>query len=522
MPHAPGYEVSCVLDWLLTGLTVVDGTGAPARQGNVGIRGDAIALRDLQDAAARVLNCRGLVAAPGFIDTHTHSDLLLLTDQDHSVKLLQGVTTEVIGLDGASYAPLSPGRLAEMLEYGAGINGLPPPDTTWSSVAEFLALFDQGVACNALYMIPHGALRIEVMGWERRPARPDEIAAMASLLRQGLDEGGHGMSVGLTYAPGEFATTDELVALAEVLAEHDALYVPHERFHQGDLLDCTGETLDICRRAGCSALISHLFVLPKFSGRAGELLDLIDAGIAEGLDLHFDAHPYLAGNSWLAAIAPAWVAEAGPHTLREKLRDPGVRERVAAEIEWDWSKLTISGIAGGDTEGLEGMSVAQIAQDRGQTGAEAVVDLLAQHGWGIAAITGGRDPKDVPAIITHPRCMISSDGILVGGRPHPRGYGCFPRILREYWREGGLLSLEDAVHKMTGLPAQRLRLSDRGNIAEGLRADLVIFDPDTVAEGNSMQRPTDPPVGIRHVFVNGELAVIDGKRTDVAAGRMLR
>jgi len=512
-----------LLDWLIKGAQVIDGTGQAAWTGDVGIDDARIVLDGLHDASAeRVIDGPGLVVAPGFIDTHTHSDFELLTDPDHSAKLLQGVTTEVIGLDGLSFAPLSPRQREEMLEYVSGIDGLPPEGARWSSVEEFLALFDGGIACNAAYMVPHGALRIEAMGWKRRPCSADELVVMKRLLREGLAQGAFGISTGLTYAPCEFAETSELIALAEVAAEYGGLYDPHERFSKGDLLDCTTETIAIGRESGCAVLISHLFVLPKFAGRAEELVSLIDDAIAEGLDVQYDAHPYLEGNSWLAAIAPAWLGEGGPHTLKDKLCDAEVRSRVMAETDWEWDKLVISGIAGGDPEGLAGSSVAEIAQERGMPPAEVLCDLLAEYGWGIAAITGGRDPVDVPPIITHPACMICSDGILIGEHPHPRGFGVFPRILREYWRESGRLSLEEAVHKMSGLPAQRLGLGDRGVIAEGKQADLVLFDPQTVSEGNSMQEPKAPPLGIEYVFVNGQLAVDGGKRTNVVAGEMLR
>lgn len=529
------------VDIVLAGGTVVDGTGEPRYRADVAISGSTVArIGDCADlltdpSTTRVVDATGLIVAPGFIDMHAHSDLQILLNPDHIAKISQGVTTEVLGQDGLSYAPVDDAVLAQVRRQIAGWNGNPAGfDFSWRTVAQFLDRLDQGIATNAAYLVPQGTLRLLVVGPDDRPATVDEIAGMQKILGESLRAGAVGLSSGLTYTPGMYADTGELAALCEVVAAHGGYYCPHTRSYGAGALAAYTEMLDLARSTGCPVHLTHATMnFAENAGRAGEFLALVDAALADGCDISLDTYPYLPGCTTLVALLPSWAAAGGPDALLARLADPAARERIRVDVEEtgsdgchgvvvEWDTIQISGVANADLAGLVGSTIAEIASREGRSGTDVFFDLLRRDELATTILQHVGHEDNVRAIMQHRTHMGGSDGILVGDRPHPRAWGTFPRYLAHYSRELGLLGLEECVAHLTGRPATRLRLADRGFVREGYAADLVLFDPTTVADTATFTEPRQPAAGIPYVLVNGVLAVDRGRPTGHRAGRALR
>jgi N-acyl-D-amino-acid deacylase len=523
---------------LFRGCDVVDGTGAPRFRADAAVSGGRIAA--LGDAARdtdadRTVDASGLVLAPGFIDMHAHSDLALLTDGRHLAKTAQGVTLEVLGQDGLSYAPIDDGTLPQLRRQLAGWNGDPEQlDWSWRDVGGYLDRLDQGSATNAAYLVPQGTLRMLCVGYDDRPATAVEAAAMQRVLAEGLEQGAVGLSSGLTYPPGMYADTDELIGLCRVVAAYGGYYSPHHRSYGKGALEAYDEMLRIAERSGCPVHLTHATMnFPVNEGRAPQLLDLVDAAAARGVEVTMDSYPYLPGATTLAALLPSWASAGGPDALADRLRDPADRARITADLEIagsdgchgvpiDWSVIQISGVRRPQHAGVVGLSVAEAARRAGRPATEYCLDLLAADDLGTACLMHIGHEENVRTIMRHPAHLVGSDGLLAGDRPHPRGWGTFPRYLARYVREEGLLTLEECVAKMTGRAARRLGLADRGRVAAGLAADLVLFDPDSVEDRANFDEPRRTPAGIPYVLVNGEFVIDDGARTDARPGRSVR
>ena len=525
-----------MLDLLLRGGRVVDGSGNPWFEADVGIRdGRIVAVGRVGEPAARAIDAGSLVVCPGFIDMHTHSDLQLLVNPAHEAKVHQGVTLEVIGQDGLSYAPATDWVLAQLRVQLAGWNDDPPGfDWNWRTVGEYLDRFDQGVAVNVAYLAPHGTIRMVAMGLDDRPPTESELAEMCRLLAQALEEGAVGLSAGLTYAPGMYGNDDELVALCSVMRGTGGFYCPHHRNYGMRALEAYGDCIEIARRAGVPLHLAHAhlgFAVNK--GKGPELLAMIDRARAEGVDVTMDTYPYLAGATYLHAYLPGWMHAGGPAQTVARLRDPELRERLRVELEEegsdgfhdvpvDWAAIVVSGVRREEDRRWVGRSVADAAAEAGRRPIDFYCELLADEELGAASIAHIGNEENVRTIMTHPAHTAGSDGILVGERPHPRSWGTFPRYLAVYVRELGVLTLEQAIRKMTSLPAQRLGFLDRGLVRPGMAADLVCFDPETVRDTATYEDPRQLPLGIPYVVVNGRLVVDDGRHTGDLPGRALR
>ena len=503
-----------MLDLVIRGGTIVDGTGAPARSTDLGIAGDRIAVLGSVDAdAARTIDATGLLVCPGFIDMHTHSDLRVLAEPSHEAKVCQGVTLEVCGQDGLSYAPTDDTTLAQLRLQLAGWNGDPEGfDWSWRSVGEYLERLDAaGVAVNVAYLAPHGSIRMLALGSDDRPATSDEMQEMRRLVAAALDEGAFGLSAGLTYTPGMYADDDELVALLEPVRERGGFYCPHHRNYGLHAIEAYADSIEIARRSEVPLHLAHAHLgFPVNRGRAHELLALVDES---DVDITLDTYPCLAGATYLHALLPSW-AHSGGATV-DRLRDPALRERMRIEVEEtgsdgfhgipvDWSFVVVDGEPVGDK------------------GFDWVCDTLVARELDVGCITHTGNEENVRVIMQHERHTVGSDGILVGATPHPRAYGTFPRYFAVYVRELGILGWEQTVRKMTGLPAERLGLSDRGVLRQGAFADVTCIDPERIRDTATYEAPRQLPEGIPFVVVNGELAVDDGERTDALAGRALR
>lgn len=517
---------------LFAGVSVVDGTGSTRYAADVEVSdGRVVSIRRV--AATRP---PGLTIAPGFVDMHAHADLALLSDPGQDAKLLQGVTTQVIGQDGIGYAPVDDAALALVRRQIVGWNGdLPDEAFTWRDTAGYLRALDAApLGTNAAFLVPQGNLRLRTVGSQNRPATAGELAAMCGLLRDGLAAGAVGMSSGLTYTPGMYASTAELEALCQVVAEQGGYWAPHTRGYGRGALAAFAECIDIAVRTGCSLHLTHATMnFAANRGRAGELLALIDAALDAGADITLDTYPYLPGSTTLAALLPSWAHEGGPDVTLSLLDDPEARERLRQAIEVtgsdgahgetvDWDAIQVSGVRDAALADAVGLTIAQWAAATHVDATTAALDLMRDDRLGTGILLHVGDEDNVRAIMRHPNHSAGSDGILIGGKPHPRAWGTFARYLGHYTRELGVLTLEECVRHLAGTPARRLGMIDRGVIRVGAVADLVVFDAAVVADRATFDEPRLPAAGIVHVLVGGEFAVRDGARTGVAAGRLLR
>ena len=517
-----------MVDLLFANGTIVDGTGAPGYRGSVAVAGDSLRVitGDVSAvAAARTVDAGGYVICPGFIDMHSHSDLKLLTEPAHEAKIRQGVTTEALGMDGLSYAPTTPRGLEQLLTYLAAVNGA-PPDARWSSVADFLALFDGDAACNVLHFVPHAAIRVAAMGWSSRLPTAAELDTMRELTRQGMRDGAFGFTTGLTYAPGAYSNTDELAAIAGVAAEEGGFYCTHARYTLGDrLLDPFREALEIGRRSGAPVHISHYH--SPVAGLGRQMTALVDEALNRGQDVTYDQYPYPAASTILHSLLPYWAHAGGPQALLARIADPAARALMVRAVEPQWGGQTLDNyifahIASDRNKEWEGRSLEELARHRGGRMVDAVCDLLLEENLQVAFVARTGNLENIREIASHPAQMIGTDAILTGGRPNPRTYGTYPYVLAQFVRGEGLFSLEEAVRKMTGAPARRLGLTDRGVIRNGAKADLAVFHPQQVDTPATFDDPAQYPTGIDYVLVNGVPVIDGGRHTGARPGRALR
>jgi N-acyl-D-amino-acid deacylase len=521
--------------------SVIDGTGAAARPADVALAGDRIAAiaPGLRGDAARVIDAGGHVVAPGFIDAHSHSDLFYFACPSAESKVRQGVTTEVVGMCSFSQAPLRPGQEDLVRGWAGGIGA--SLDLRWETFGQYLdALAAVRPAVNVAHLVGHGALRIAAMGFENRPADADDLKAMERLLGEAMDAGAFGFSTGLVYPPSAYSKTEELVALARSMRAREGLYFSHIRGESSMLLDSIAEAIRIGAEGGVGVQVSHV----KASGRENwpkidAALRMIEDGKARGVDVLGDVYPYNAGSTKLDNLMPAWAHEGGVAKLLERLADRATRRKIAEECLIDgerWGTVSQGGIgfdqifiASCARRELEGLNLAQIARQSGIAPVDTLMNLLLEQKCTVGMVSFSQSIDNVAKVIQHPSLMIGSDSIPLyegdadkPGKPHPRTYGTFPRVLGEYARDRGLISMETAVHKMTGMAAQRLRLKDRGVLREGLAADVTIFDPKTVKDESTYPDPHRYPTGIPYVIVNGAVVVDSGRMTDERRGRILR
>jgi N-acyl-D-amino-acid deacylase len=523
------------MEIVFRGARLVDGTGTPSHIADVGVTGDRITEIGHGLTGKRVIDATGLVLCPGFIDMHSHSDLQVLAQPEHLAKVSQGVTTEVLGQDGLSYAPVDDEVLATLRGQLAGWNDDPAGfDWNWRSVGEYLDRLDLGIAVNAAYLVPQGSVRMLCVGWDDRPPTESEMDSMKSTVDEAMRQGAFGMSSGLTYTPGMYARTEELVALCEVVGERGGYYSPHHRSYGAGAIEAYVEMVDVSRRSGCPLHLAHATMnFPVNAGRAGELLTVLDDALAEGVDVTLDSYPYLPGATYLSALLPSWVSAGGLDEAMGRLSDVDIRERIRLEMEEvgsdghhgmpiDWRLIEVNGVREEHNTHLVGRSVTDSAASAGCSPSDLCFDVLVDEKFGTSCLMHVGHEDNVRAIMRHPAHTGGSDGLLVGDRPHPRSWGTFPRYLGKYVRELGVLGLADCVAHLTGRPARRLGLTDRGLVREGYAADLVLFDPDTVADRATFEQPRQRAVGIEYVLVNGVAVIDDDRPTGALPGHSLR
>jgi N-acyl-D-amino-acid deacylase len=524
-------------DIVIRGGQVIDGSGAPGRVGDVVIRdGRIVAIDGGHDRRAhRIIDATGQVVAPGFIDIHTHSDFTLPLNPRAESKIRQGVTTEVLGNCGFSAAPALPGRIEMLRDYLAA--SAPWLEFRQTTFAEYMQTFP-ATAVNTVMQVGHNTLRLMAMGMDDRPAGSDELSLMQRLLEEALEAGALGLSSGLFTAPGIFANTQEMIALGHVLCRYGAAYASHIRDEANRVFEAVREAITIGETCGIHVQIAHL----KLSGAdnwggAARLLAEIQAARQRGVKVDCDQYPYTAGSNPLRNLLPTWVQEGGMQSMLERLSQSAIRTRIREELaahglnnfgripSWDAVRIAISP----HQPEYAGRTIGDIARSRNCDPLDAVCDyLISDRGHTRILITSMAE-EDVQEIVRSPMVLVGSDGTSLApygttaqGKPHPRFYGTFPRVLGYYARELGLLSLPQAIYKMTGGSAAALRLVDRGLLREGYRADITVFDPHTVADRATYDDPHQYAAGISTVIVNGVVVIEAGDHTGALPGQVLR
>jgi N-acyl-D-amino-acid deacylase len=527
-----------MLDLLITQGTIVDGTGNPAFRADVGVaQGRIVALAaGLDQEATRVIDAQGLHVAPGFVDPHTHSDLTLLVDPKAESKIRQGVTTEVVGNCGSSPAPVQ-GAAVDEVQADARPLGL---EVDWRSMAEYLArVSTPGTALNVVALIGHNTVRGSALGYDDVRPTPQQQAAMERVVDEAMEQGARGLSTGLFYPPGNYARTPEVVALARTAARRGGLYASHVRSESDGALEAVAEAIQIGEEAGARIEVAHL----KLSGyrhwpQAGRLIALLEEAHSRGVPLGCDQYPYHASSSWLACMLPYWAQAGGAKGVADRLRDPAARARIVQDYaehrqDWedrggmrDWSDIVVS-----DCDACPeamGQSLAQLAEAEARDPLEVALNLIVASEGQVACVWFDQSEDNVRTFMQHPLVAVGSDGyalspqgVLGRSKPHPRSYGTFPRVLGRYVREQGVLSLEEAVRKMTSLTAQRFGLVDRGVLRPGAWADLALFDAGTVSDRATFTDPHQFPEGIPYVIVNGTVVIDQGVHTGALPGAVL-
>ncbi len=524
---------------LIRNAAIVDGTGQPQYLGDVVISAGSIAevgkISPQSDVFGEIIDADGLTLSPGFIDMHSHSDLIQLIKPEASAKICQGITTELLGQDGLGVAPIAAMLTGEYRQHIAGILGDPEIDWSWRSFGDYLDKLKLcKTATNLAVLLSHGPLRLAALGMDERKATPAELAVMCNLAQQAFQQGAFGFSTGLIYPPCVFADQQELTELAKVTAAAGGIYVVHVRNERGQVKESIKEIFAIAQESGVAPHISHLKVIGKENwGSAGEILTLFDQANAAGLGAAFDQYPYPAGSTMLSILIPPHAHAGGPEFLLKRLRDPQTRQILSQQMEngitgWEniataagWDRILVTGIEGGPNKCCEGKSLAEIAQLQAISPQEVVFNLLLAENLKVSMVNFSIADIDVAAIIKHPCGMLGTDGLLLG-KPHPRAFGSAARILQKYVREEGVLTLEEAVARMTLRPAQRLGRADRGVIRPGAVADIVLFEAAQIRDCGTYTDPCRHPGGLEYVFVNGKPALRRAVETGALSGQILR
>ncbi|MBN2288935.1 MAG: D-aminoacylase [Candidatus Glassbacteria bacterium] len=533
----PEISAAPSFDLVVKGGTVLDGTGAPAWQADLGIRGDTIAAVGEVDPGQgrRVLLASGLQVCPGFIDIHTHSDGEILVYPAGESRVYQGITTELTGNCGGSAAPLTgvdaEKRRRQLLEDEE-------IQADWTDTASYFARVEQeGISLNHAMLLGQGTLRANAIGAVDRPLSAGELQEVVRAVEEGMDQGAMGLSTGLEYVPGSYTPTEELVAMARAVARRGGLYASHIRDEGAGLLEAVNEQVEIGRLAGVRVEISHFKAAgrPNWNKQAAAL-SLVEAARSAGVEVLADAYPYPVYSTSLTIYLPAWAREGSEEDIVARVKDKDQRSRIRAEVEvqvhndpGDYDLVVITRVKTDKNKPLIGKNLAEVARGWNLEPVDAVLRLLVEEQTRVEMVGYGMAPENVEMVLAHPLVMVGSDGHVMAprgkmdqARPHPRSYGTCPRVLGYYCRERKIFDLPTAVKKMTSMPADQMGLSDRGRIARGMKADLVVFDAATVRDTATFQDPHQYPAGIGYVLVNGVPVVEQGKHTGARPGRVLR
>jgi N-acyl-D-amino-acid deacylase len=526
-----------VLDLVLENGRLVDGTGNPWFFGDVGIKdGKIVEVGRVNQRGLETIDAGGWVVSPGFIDGHCHSDLMVLDDPGSEIKLQQGVTTEVVGNCGMTPAPFAPQNLDLLRTYVEPVLGSTGQEWRWETVEQYFdALTEAEPSENVATYVGHGTLRIAVMGFENRPASGEELDRMKGLLDEALQAGAIGLSLGLMYAPGSYTPREELAELCSVLSRYGGLLATHIRGEGNSLIPSVEEVIWIAEKSGVPLQISHLKAAGGGNwGSVTRAMELIERARSRGLDVTCDVYPYTAGSTSLTTLLPPWTLEGGVSRTLGRLGDPASRKRIKAELgqeqdNWDnlvastgWDSVYVSSLSKDHDAKLAGKNVVEVSESRGIDPEDCMMDLLLEQDGKVSIVFFHMAGSDVEQVIGWERSLIASDSLHdQAEKPHPRLYGTFPHVLARYVREKKLLSLEEAVRKLTSFPARRFNLGKRGLIAPGYAADLVVFDPETIQDTSTYEDPKHYPEDISHVLVNGTRALESGALLETGEGKVI-
>ena len=503
---------------------VVDGSGQPSQPGSVMIRDQTIeSVGDITPTPdVEVVDCSGWVIAPGFIDVHSHADLEVMEHRPE--KVLQGVTTEVVGNCGFSLFPAIPAsNLAPTFEIFSRRG-----DRKWQDAAAYFDDLETSESyTNVAALTGHSTLRAGVSGMRAGKLDAAEQREVEKRLAACLEQGSIGLSTGLNEVPSSYGDFDELVKLCRVVKQYNAFYTSHLRDYKFHILEAVGEALDLGRQTKVPVQISHLQAAGyKNWGKMDDVLQLIDRAHAEGVDVAIDAYPYLAGSANLTQILPIWSQEGGSEKLLQRLREQDTYQQIAAETEGDlanrWQDIYLASMTNPDQQDLVGKTIQQIADDRGCSGIAAALDLLLENDATVMIVSFNQSEENLRKVLSHPLTSIITDGLMTGGKPHPRTFGTYPTFLGEYVREKRWMSMEEAIHKATGLPAQRFHLEREGHLRPGFQANIIVFSAEEIGTHSDYAEPDRVPQGIEHVLVNGSWAVRQGQVQQRFSGRALR
>ncbi len=524
-------------DLLIMGGTVFDGSGSAGIEADVAVKDGRIAKIGPGLGAKKavdVIDARGLAVAPGFIDPHTHTDIQLLANPKGESKIRQGITTEVGGNCGASYFPLSDLTFEEEQrnverEFGVVVD--------WRDLGGFFGRLEaSGMSFNYATFLGQGSLRAAVLGPYDRPPTPEELERMRQLIRESMEAGALGLSTGLQYTPGCFADTAELIELCREVAALGGTYATHMRSEEDQVIEAVEETLAIARATGVNLQISHLKAnYPRNWDKLDRMLAMLEEAAKSGIPIAVDRYPYVASATGLSSFFPEWAREGTSadfvKRLSDKSLDRKLREHASGEEQklGSWEKVLLSSILSEKNRPMEGKTVLAAATEQGKAPYEFMRDLLVEENGAVGMVQFGMSEDNLKKIYAHPLATVGSDGntaapygVLGKGKPHPRWYGTFPRVLGKYVREEKVLSLEEAIRKITSFSAEKIGIAERGRLQEGFRADITIFDPDTVIDQATFENPHQYPLGIPHVIVNGVPVIRDGEHTGALPGKVLR
>lgn len=518
--------------------TIVDGSGEARFKGDVLIEDNKIVkVGEVSDLDAEVIDCTDRIVAPGFIDTHSHSDLDVLLRPNVLPKVMQGITTEFLGQDGVSMAPLPVQFIDDWRKNIAGLDGESDEiDWTYETTDNYLKMIeDVGPGLNECYLVPHGNIRMEAMGLDNRQPNDEEIEKMKEITRREMEAGAFGLSTGLIYIPCAYSESKEIIEMCKVVAEYDGVFVIHQRSEADTIVDSMEEVIEIGRKSGVRVHWSHFKVAgQKNWDKIETVLGQLDQAREEGITVSFDQYPYVAGSTMMGAILPPWVHDGGTNKVIERLRDPELREKMKYDMEngihgWDnfvefagFDNIYVTSVKTEKNADAVGLSITELAKKRNLDSYTAAFDLLMEEENAVGMVDFYGKEEHVMRFMQRPEMNACTDGLLAPGKPHPRLYGSFPRILGKYVREEQLFSLETAINKMTHKAATAMVLPNRGLLKEGYFADVVVFDPETIIDKGDYVDPIHFPVGIDYVIVNGKVTIAKGEHTGNRSGVVVR